>query len=180
MRISFALSLFVGIGILVNVGMWAAPEQSTSQMMEKKAAMQAAAVGDPQQSPLEELMCDEDGNAVGGMDLISYRQSGGPVHGSPEFSHKVMDNTYVFAGQENLDTFKADPQRYLPAYGGFCAMTLALGTVTCPDVMHFKIENHRLLLFEVTGFTNGKTLWETDPSGFRAKADQNFKRFSAH
>ena len=39
-----------------------------------------------------------------------------------------------------------------------------------------RIQRGELLLFETTGFTNGKTLWETDVTGFRQKADDNFAR----
>jgi len=163
----FLLSLFLGSAALASIEISAVSE---------KAAMQTF-TDTPQQSPLERLMCVESGAAAaGGMDLVSYRQPGGPVLGAVEYSVQIMGETYIFADRLNLDTFKADPQRYLPAYAGFCAMSLALGSVTCPDVMNFKIEEDRLLFFEVTGFTNGKSLWETDPMGFRARADSNYKR----
>ena len=83
-------------------------------------------------------------------------------------------STYLFANQSNLDTFRADPDRFLPSYAGFCAITLALGRITCPEFSNFKVEDDRLLLFEVTGFTNGRTLWDTNPEEFRSKADTNF------
>ena len=103
---------------------------------------------------------------------------GGPAPGTPEFSLEYDGSTYLFANQSNVDTFRANPERYLPAYAGFCAITLALGRVTCPDYSNFKIENDRLLLFEITGFTNGRTLWNTNPGDFRNKADANFDKFN--
>jgi len=134
--------------------------------------------GIPLESPFDRSMCAMDGVSLGGLDLISYRQPGGPVPGTPEFSMKYNGFTYLFANQSNLDTFRADPESYLPAYAGFCAISLALGRVTCPEFSNFKIEDGRLLLFEVTGFTNGRSLWDTNPEDFRNKADANFDKIS--
>ena len=121
-------------------------------------------------------MCTPDGVAVGGYDLISYRQPDGPVAGRETYSAQHEGATYFFANRSNLDQFLENPQRFLPAYLGFCAITLALGRVTCPEYTNFKIEDDQLLLFEVTGFTNGRTLWNSDPATFRRQADGNFDR----
>ena len=142
--------------------------QTDEPMMEKSQA------GIPLGSPLDRSMCAMEGVAAGGFDLISYRNPDGPVPGTAEFSFKYNGSTYLFANQPNLETFRADAERFLPAYAGFCAITLALGRVTCPDYSNFKIEDDRLLVFEVTGFTNGRTLWDTDPGNFRIQADANF------
>lgn len=130
--------------------------------------------------PLDESpdlkMCNSGGLGVGGYDLVTYRQEAGPVLGDENFTFDHDGVTYRFVSRENRDLFSADPKPYLPAYSGFCAITLAFGRVTCPEYNNFKIENDRLLLFEVTGFTNGRTLWNTDTDGFRTQADDNFKR----
>ena len=59
-------------------------------------------------------------------------------------------------------------------------MTLALGRLTCPDFNNFKIENDRLLLFELTGFTNGQALWNTAPDRYRGLADGNYSVVMDH
>lgn len=121
-------------------------------------------------------MCVPEGVAVGGYDLVSYRLPDGPALGSRSFAAEYDGSTYLFVNQMNLDWFLDEPQSFLPAYSGFCAITLALGRVTCPDYGNFQIENDQLLLFEVTGFTNGRTLWNSDSVGFRRQADDNFER----
>lgn len=178
MKAVYLFVLLLGFGLVMNASSYAqSDEQTKIQMMKKKAAMEGTA-DDPQHTPLESLMCAKNGRAAGGMDLVSYRQSSGPVFGIAEYSMEIMGDTYVFADEANLEIFRGDPQRYLPAYAGFCAMSLALGSITCPDVMNYKIEDDRLLFFEVTGFTNGQALWNSDPLGFRAKADLNYRRLS--
>lgn len=119
-------------------------------------------------------MCAVDGISVGGFDLVSYRQPDGPVPGSRDFAVAYRDSIYLFANESNQSLFLENAERYVPVYSGFCAITLALGRVTCPDYTNFKIENDQLLLFEVTGFTNGRTLWNSDPDSFRQQADDNF------
>ena len=167
MRYTNILSLVLISSIALSAGTQA---QTDQPVMEKGQA------GIPLGSPFDRSMCAMDGVSAGGFDLVSYRQPGGPKPGTPEFSLEYRGSTYLFANQSNVDTFRANPERYLPAYAGFCAITLALGRVTCPDYSNFKIEDDRLLLFEITGFTNGRTLWNTNPLEFRGKADLNFDK----
>ncbi len=167
MRYTNILSLVLLSSIALSAGTQA---QTDQPVMEKGQA------GMPLGSPFDRSMCAMDGVSAGGFDLVSYRQPGGPKPGTPEFSLEYRGSTYLFANQSSVDTFRANPERYLPAYAGFCAITLALGRVTCPDYSNFKIEDDRLLLFEITGFTNGRTLWNTNPLEFRNKADVNFDK----
>ncbi len=169
MRYTHILSLMLISSIVLGAESRA---QTDQPMMDKSRA------GIPLGSPFDRSMCAMDGVAVGGFDLISYRHRDGPVPGTAKYSMEYNGSKYLFANQANLDTFRADAERYLPAYAGFCAITLALGRVTCPEYSNFKIEDDRLLLFEVTGFTNGRTLWNTDPEDFRNKADANFEKLN--
>lgn len=123
-------------------------------------------------------MCAPDGVAVGGYDPVSYRRPDGPLRGSGDWQADFEGRTYRFATQANRDAFVAYPARYVPAYAGFCAITLALGRLTCPEYTNFKIEDDRLYLFEVTGFTNGRTLWNSDAAGYRRQADANYRRLT--
>ncbi len=130
--------------------------------------------GLPLSEHVDAEMCNPEGVALGGYDVVSYREDGGPLPGDQQFSLEHEGATYLFASQVNLERFVKDPKKYLPGYSGFCAITLALGRVTCPDYTNFKIENDQLLLFEVTGFTNGRTLWNSDAPGYRQQADHNY------
>ena len=75
-----------------------------------------------------------------------------------------------------LFQFLKEPAFYLPQYQAWCAITLALGQLICPDYSNFKVEDNRLLFFEVTGFTNGRLVWNSDPVYYRDQADINFER----
>ncbi len=120
--------------------------------------------------------CAPDGVALGGFDVVSYFEAGGPVPGSSEFTSTQGGLTYQFQSAATLARFEADPAAFLPTYRGWCAATLAMGRLACPDFTNFKIEDGALLLFEIAGFTNGREVWNSDPVAHRTRADANAKR----
>ena len=132
------------------------------------ALMIGAATTQAQQHP-----CAIDGVAIDGYDLISYHQPDGPVKGTPEYTVAQKQTVYHFVNASNKALFEANPEKYLPVYRGWCAATLAMGRLVCSDYTNFKLEDGRLLFFELAGFTNGRTLWNSDPQGFRQRADAN-------
>ena len=122
------------------------------------------------------IVCAPGGIAVGGYDLLTYHDTEGPRPGSQEFGVELAEFRYLLANEANKKLFEQNPDRYLPRYSGWCAISLALGRLTCPDYGNFQIEDGELLLFETTGFTNGRVLWNTDAPGFRIRADNNFEQ----
>ena len=72
--------------------------------------------------------------AAEGYDVTSYfseddagtltATAGEPVKGDPQFAATVANGTFIFASQENLDRFLAEPAKYSPQYGGHCAYAL--------------------------------------------------------
>ncbi len=120
--------------------------------------------------------CAPDGVALGGYDVVSYRDAGGVLPGESGWAAEHDGLTYQFASAANRDRFVAAPDDYLPRYRGWCAATLAMGRLACPDFTNYKIENGSLLLFELAGFTNGRTVWDSDPADFRRRADDNARR----
>lgn len=87
--------------------------------------------------------------ALEGYDPVSYFAEGGsnPVKGSKKITYTYKGVTYRFKTQQNLQTFKADPDRYEPAFGGWCAYAMAKETYTEPNPERFTIHEGRLYLF---------------------------------
>lgn len=82
---------------------------------------------------------------VSGYDLVSYHK-GGPVPGS---GHHVSEHdgvTYLFASKGNKAAFDANPEKYLPAYGGWCAFGVSVGKKFASDPLAWRIVNERLYL----------------------------------
>jgi YHS domain-containing protein len=65
--------------------------------------------------------------AVHGFDVVAYFSQKKAVAGAAKFEIAHEGATYRFANQANLDAFKKSPAQYLPQYGGFCAMGVAMG-----------------------------------------------------
>ena len=74
-----------------------------------------------------EIMVSENGQAIGGYDAVSYYRDGGPREGVASYSYRWQDATWLFATAEHRDLFAQDPERYAPAYGGWCAYGMAEG-----------------------------------------------------
>src|SRR6478735_667084 len=85
--------------------------------------------------------------AIEGFDPISYFDNK-PIEGREElaFNHKGI--TYLFATPANLNKFKTAPEKYEPAYGGWCAYAMGeTGEKVKVDPETFKILEGQLYLF---------------------------------
>lgn len=68
--------------------------------------------------------------AIKGYDPVAYFTQNQAMEGSEKYSYHWLGATWHFASAENLELFKADPAKYAPQYGGYCADGVSLGTVT--------------------------------------------------
>jgi YHS domain-containing protein len=89
---------------------------------------------------------DAQGLALRGHDPVAYQTQNRPVPGLAQFTATHDGATYRFASAANRDTFRADPARYAPAYGGFCAMGVAMGRKLDGDPALFRVVDNRLYL----------------------------------
>ena len=65
--------------------------------------------------------------AIGGTDPVAYFTAGKPVKGSDQYTTVYDEVTWKFSSAENRDKFKANPAKYAPQYGGFCAFGASKG-----------------------------------------------------
>lgn len=113
------------------------------------------------------------GLAVHGYDVVAFFTDGDAVIGSDAYALAHAGGTYRFTSQAHLDAFNADPAKYQPAYGGFCAYGTALGKKFDGDPRYWKIVGGRLYL-NLNG--NIQAEWSKDIPGNLAKADTNWSR----
>ena len=112
-----------------------------------------------------------DGLALKGYDPVAYFTDGQPTKGTDQYSFEWKGVTYRFASAENLQRFKADPDKYLPQYGGYCAYAMSLDRIADIDPHRWAIVGGRLYL------NNGylaQDLWSLNKSGNIASADRNW------
>jgi YHS domain-containing protein len=99
---------------------------------------------------------DEDGVILGGFDPVAYFTAGKPVEGKSRYAHNWNGAVYRFASAENLEAFKADPERYAPAYGGFCSYGVRVGKKLAVDPTAWEVVGGRLFVQLDRGT---RTLW---------------------
>ena len=89
----------------------------------------------------------ETGNgAIDGYDPVAYFREGRAVAGDPDHTHTWNGATWRFASDENRAAFAAEPERYAPAFGGYCAFAVANGYTAKSDPEAFSIVENALYL----------------------------------
>lgn len=74
--------------------------------------------------------------AVGGYDVVAYHTIGEPTKGAADYAASYQGVTWHFSSMDNLELFNADPDKYAPAYGGWCSAGASKGkkVPTQPDL----------------------------------------------
>jgi hypothetical protein len=116
-----------------------------------------------------------DGLALRGYDPVAYFELGKPLHGLPQHSATHKGSKFLFASAANQKAFAADPGKYAPQFGGFCALGTANGYKVATEPDAFKVVDGKLYLNY-----NRKVLdlWTQDQPGYIRKANQNWPEVS--
>ncbi len=114
--------------------------------------------------------------ALRGYDPVAYFTHGRPVEGSERFTHQWQGATWRFASAENRDSFAADPERYAPQYGGYCAWAVSQGYTASTDPEAWRIVDGKLYL---NYSKSVQRRWEKDIPGNIGKADRNWPELLA-
>jgi YHS domain-containing protein len=114
---------------------------------------------------------DDQGRAIKGYDAVSYFTEGAPREGNPEISLDWMGATWLFATPEHREAFKADPERYAPQFGGYCAYAVAKGNPAQADPRIWAIVDEKLYLNLAPGV---QEKWEADRTALIAGARNNW------
>lgn len=116
--------------------------------------------------------------ALEGYDPVSYFDNK-PQEGKDELKVSYKGVTYLFATTNNLTKFKTNPEKYEPAYGGWCAYAMGeTGEKVKIDPETYKIVGGKLYLFYNFWGNNTLTDWNKNEGPLKAKADQNWKKIT--
>ena len=109
--------------------------------------------------------------AVGGYDPVAYFREGRPTEGRDNLEYEWNGATWRFASRGNLEAFKADPDGYVPQYGGYCAWAVSQGYTASGDPQAWRIVDGKLYL---NYSKSVQQTWERDIPGNISKADANW------
>lgn len=111
------------------------------------------------------------GIAVKGYDMVAYFLNGAPSKGDKTITHEWNDATWRFANAENRDLFAADPEKYAPQYGGYCAYGVSQGATVSFNPDAWTIVDDKLYL-NLSKKIQKK--WEKDIAGYIETADNKW------
>lgn len=110
----------------------------------------------------------DDGIAIHGYDPVAYFVEGEARRGSTEFRYEKDGVTYLFSSQEHLDLFTANPELYVPEFGGYSVFGMARGKAYTTDPTVFDVIDGRLYL---SRNEKVRELWMANPDGYIAQAE---------
>lgn len=129
------------------------------------------------QAPAATLVnVDENGVILDGHDPVAFFTDNRPVEGNPEIQSSYGGAIYHFATAANKAAFDAEPARYAPQFGAFCAYAVSLGRTAPIDVDTFSIVDGRLVVQHNERAVAG---WNKDVEGNMALADEYWPRVVA-
>ena len=119
------------------------------------------------------------GYVAEGYDLVSYFDNKAQK-GDKKNTVYLGGLKFMFSSQENALKFKANPEKYMPQYGGYCAYAIAeKGKKVSVDPETFEIREDKLYLFYNSWGVNTLELWlENNPDQLKDKADQFWETIS--
>lgn len=116
---------------------------------------------------------DKNGVILRNFDPTSYSSNKAPHVGAAEYTASSEGAIYRFGSSSMRDRFIAEPAKYKPAFGGFCATGAALGKKLDGDPQIFRIYNGQLYVFV---HQQAAEIWDKDPAGTLAKANANWPK----
>ncbi|MEB0137569.1 MULTISPECIES: YHS domain-containing (seleno)protein [unclassified Undibacterium] len=114
--------------------------------------------------------------AIRGYDPVAYFTEHRAVKGKTQLVYRWNEADWHFSKAENLAAFKADPEKYAPQYGGYCAYGVAQGYTPETDPHAYQVLNGKLYL------NLSKVVlkrWQQDIPGYVSEANQNWPQLQA-
>ena len=96
----------------------------------------------------EQVVIDRNsGLAISGFDPVAYFTDAKPLQGKGEFEQVLAGAVWRFLNAGNSAAFKADPNVYMPRFGGYDPVGVARGVAVAGNPQLWIISGERLYLF---------------------------------
>ena len=118
----------------------------------------------------------EGGALASGYDLVSYIEDQKAVKGKKEFVSEYKGHKVKFSSAKNKELFQKDPEKYIPAYNGWCAYAIAKDNGSFVEInpKAFKVVNGRTHLFYKNFFANTLKRWNKNEANLKKSAEKNW------
>lgn len=126
-------------------------------------------------NPATTKVYSTDNGAIDGYDPVAFFTDSAAVKGDKAFTTEWNGASWCFSSAENLEAFKANPEKFAPQYGGFCAYGTADGHLSPTQADTWTVLNNKLY-FNYN--QKVKDRWMQDQKGYIEKADKNWPELS--
>lgn len=117
------------------------------------------------------------GTAINGYDPVAYFTQKKPVKGDAAYSYNWDGAEWRFSSTENLATFTANPEKYAPKYGGYCAYAVSRGYTAPTDPEAWTVVDGALYLNYSKGV---RSRWQSDQAANIVVGDKNWPGLRAN
>ena len=114
---------------------------------------------------------NESGVAIRGYDPVAYFTEQKAVAGDAAITHEWQGAIWQFASAAHREQFVADPEKYAPQYGGYCAYAASNNYIAPTDPHAWTVHNRKLYL---NYSKHVRTRWKEDVPGNISRADDNW------
>lgn len=111
------------------------------------------------------------GKAIKGYDPVAYFTESKAVKGDKQHTVEWNGASWYFASADNAELFKAEPEKYAPQYGGYCAYAVSQGITAKIDPQAWTIDNGKLYLNYNKSVLDR---WNEDRTNHIIDADKNW------
>ncbi|PCI47784.1 MAG: hypothetical protein COB49_06765 [Alphaproteobacteria bacterium] len=124
--------------------------------------------------PVAPINTSEDGIAIDGFDAVAYHTAGTAQKGVANFQVTWAGSIWYFTSLENRQFFSANPEKYVPQFGGYDPFGMAMNGAAQPATPElWAIKDGRLYLF-YSGKT--RTFWQENALENLKKANIQWNR----
>ena len=111
------------------------------------------------------------GVALDGYDAVAFFTQGKPVKGSSNYALQWNGAQWLFADKADLESFKKEPEKYAPQYGGYCAYGASQGHKASVEINTWSVVNNKLYL---NYDQKVKSTWVKDEASYIESADKKW------
>lgn len=115
------------------------------------------------------------GIGAGGYDVVAYFTENSAVRGEDIHEAKFAGSPWYFTSAENRDKFLANPDKYLPAYGGHCAYGVAKSYLVRGDPTAWSIREGKLYFNYNKNIRNA---WLADAANYIRSSENNWPQLN--
>ncbi len=128
----------------------------------------------------QEFNTDDSKIGLNGYSPVSYLDLELAQRGSKEYMSEHKGVKYFFTSTDQKKTFDANPGKYLPQYGGWCATGIAIGAKFRTDPNKFLVKDGKYYVYLNSIEVDALQVWnEKGHSEMVKNANENWKKLKS-